>query len=105
MADPADKEDAQKRAAIATATAEPARVFISFASADAAVANAVVDSLERHGITCWIAPRDVRAGAVYADAIVRAISAAKALVLVLSESAIASAHVGKEVERASSKKR
>jgi adenylate cyclase len=105
MADRADPEDTQERAAIATATAEPARVFISYASTDAVVANALVESLERHGIPCWIAPRDVRAGAVYADAIVRAISAAKALVLVLSESAIASSHVGKEVERASSKKR
>ena len=66
---------------------------------------ALVESLERHAIACWIAPRDVKAGALYADAIVRAISNAKALVLVLSESAIGSSHVGKEVERASSKKR
>jgi hypothetical protein len=34
---------------------------------------------------CWIAPRDVKAGALYADAIVRAISSAKAIVLVLSD--------------------
>jgi TolB-like protein len=64
-----------------------------------------VESLERQGIGCWIAPRDVKAGALYADAIVRAIGVAKALVLVLSESAIGSSHVSKEVERASSKKR
>ena len=80
-------------------------VFISYASQDAAVAAALVEGLERRGIACWIAPRDVEAGALYADAIVRAISGAKALVLVLSKSAIASSHVGKEVERASSKKR
>jgi len=80
-------------------------VFISYASQDAAGAAALVEALERHGIACWIAPRDVRAGALYADAIVRAISGAKAFVLVLSESAIASSHVGKEIERASSKKR
>ncbi len=53
----------------------------------------------------WIAPRDVKPGALYADAIMRAITNAKALVLVLSESSNASSHVGKEVERASSKKR
>jgi TIR domain len=88
-------------------TDRPARlhVFISYASQDAAVAAALVEALERHGIACWIAPRDVKAGALYADAIVRAIGSAKAFVLVLSESAIASSHVGKEVERASSKKR
>jgi TolB-like protein/Tfp pilus assembly protein PilF len=80
-------------------------VFISYASQDAAVARALVEALERHGVGCWIAPRDVKAGALYADAIVRAISGAKAFVLVLSESAIASSHVGKEIERASSKKR
>src|SRR6185312_10661274 len=105
MADRAEPEDLQGRAASATATAEAARVFISYASPDAAVADALVESLERHGIACWIAPSDVKGGALYADAIVRAISAAKALVLVLSESAIGSSHVGKEVERASSKKR
>jgi adenylate cyclase len=80
-------------------------VFISYASQDAAVAGALVGALERHGVGCWIAPRDVKAGALYADAIARAISGAKAVVLVLSESAIASSHVGKEIERASSKKR
>ena len=80
-------------------------VFISYASQDAAVAGSLVEALERHGVGCWIAPRDVKAGALYADAIVRAISGAKAIVLVLSESAIASSHVGKEIERASSKKR
>jgi TolB-like protein/Flp pilus assembly protein TadD len=80
-------------------------VFISYASQDVAVARALVEALERHGVRCWIAPRDVKAGAQYADAIVRAISGAKAFVLVLSESAIASSHVGREIERASSKKR
>ena len=80
-------------------------VFISYASQDAAVAAALVEALERHGIACWIAPRNVKPGAQYADAIVRAIGCAKTFVLVLSESAIASSHVSKEVERASSKKR
>ena len=80
-------------------------VFISYASADVAVADTVVAALENHGVTCWIAPRDVKAGALYAEAIVRAISDAKALVLVLSANSVASAHVGKEVERASSKRR
>src|SRR5438309_50699 len=80
-------------------------VFISYASQDAAVAHALVGALERHGVGCWIAPRDVKAGAQYADAIIRAISGAKVIVLVLSESAIASSHVSREIERASSKNR
>lgn len=105
MADRAEPEDLQGPAHMAQGTAESARVFISYASADKPVADDVCAALESVGILCWIAPRDVKPGALYADAIVRAITGAKALVLVLSESSIASSHVGKEVERASSKKR
>ena len=83
----------------------PAPVFISYASQDTAVANAVIESLEQHGIKCWIAPRDVTPGLQYADEIVGAINDAKILVLVLSEHAVASPHVGREVERAASKRR
>jgi TolB-like protein len=50
-----------------------------------------------------MAPRDVKPGAAYADAIVRAINEASALVLVLSAAAMASEHVSREVERAGSK--
>lgn len=45
----------------------------------------------------------MKAGAQYADAIVRAINDAQAVVLVLSASAVTSSHVGREVERAASK--
>jgi TolB-like protein len=77
--------------------------FISYASADAAVANSIVSVLEQSGVRCWIAPRDVVPGSLYADGIVRAINGTQHFVLVLSEHALASKHVGKEVERASSK--
>jgi TolB-like protein/Tfp pilus assembly protein PilF len=80
-------------------------VFVSYASQDAAVTNSIVENLEQHGLRCWIAPRDVVPGSLYADEIVRAINDAKVLVLVLSEHAVASPHVGKEIERASSKRR
>jgi hypothetical protein len=40
-------------------------VFSSYASQDAAAAAALVEALERHHITCWIAPRDVKPGALY----------------------------------------
>jgi TolB-like protein/tetratricopeptide (TPR) repeat protein len=80
-------------------------VFVSYASHDAAVANSIVESLEAHGLKCWMAPRDVKPGAQYADAIVRAINEAKALVLVMSGSAVDSAHVAREVERAASKRK
>jgi TolB-like protein len=80
-------------------------VFVSYASQDAAVANSIVENLEQHGIKCWIAPRDVTPGSKYADEIVEAINNAKVLVLVLSEHALVSPHVGREIERAASKRR
>jgi len=79
--------------------------FVSYANQDTAVADAVCTSLERHGISCWIAPRDVVPGALYADSIVRAINGTKLMVLVLSQHSVASPHVSKEIERASSKRR
>jgi adenylate cyclase len=89
--------------AIAAGTDKP-DVFISFASQDAAVANTVVEALESSGVVCWIAPRDVTPGAFYADEIVHAIDAAKAIVLILSQNAADSQHVLREVEHAASKR-
>jgi TolB-like protein/Tfp pilus assembly protein PilF len=94
--------DVEERTA-AAADAKRA-VFISYASQDAAVATTVVEALEHSGIACWIAPRDVMPGAFYADEIVHAIDAAKAIVLVLSQNAADSQHVLREVERAASKR-
>ena len=79
-------------------------VFISYASPDSAVAESVCEALERAGVTCWIAPRDVTPGTFYADEIVHAIDAAKAIVLILSQNAAGSPHVLREVERATSKR-
>ena len=64
-----------------------------------------MENLERQGIKCWLAPRDVMPGSQYADDIVGAINDAKVVVLVLSEQAVASPHVGREIERAASKRR
>src|SRR5208283_180032 len=75
------------------------------ASQDAVVARTIVEALELAGLRCWIAPRDVVPGALYADEIVRAIDETRVVVLILSGQAVASPHVGKEIERASSKRR
>jgi TolB-like protein len=82
-----------------------ARLFLSYASQDAALALRLCAALEGAGQRCWIAPRDVRAGEAYAAAIVQAINSCRMLILLLSRSAIDSPHVLREVERASSKKR
>ena len=68
-------------------------VFVSYASPDSAVAEAVCEALKRAGVTCWIAPRDVTPGTFYADEIVHAIDATEAIVLILSQNAAGSPHV------------
>jgi hypothetical protein len=44
-------------------------VFLSYASRDTEVANTVCRELESRDIRCWIAPRDVAPGALYAGLI------------------------------------
>lgn len=75
-------------------------VFISYASKDKIVADAVCAKLESSAIRCWIAPRDIVAGTSYGEAIIEAIHGAKVMVLVFSSNANASGHIPKEVERA-----
>jgi hypothetical protein len=75
-------------------------VFISYSSENKAVADAVCHRLEARGIRCWIAPRDVKGGREYAEAIVEAIHEARAMVLVFSSHANASPDVRSEVQTA-----
>jgi TolB-like protein/Flp pilus assembly protein TadD len=86
-----------------TAAAGSHPIFISYASQNAATAQKVCSAMEAAGFRCWIAPRNVIPGMLYADGIVHAIDESPILVLILSEQAIASAHVGREIERAVSK--
>ena len=75
-------------------------VFLSHAAADRAAALAVLDGLERAGIRCWIAPRDVPAGSEYGQQIVDAVKGCRVFVVIFSSSANSSPHVRREVERA-----
>jgi hypothetical protein len=75
-------------------------VFISYSESDKTVADATCAMLERHGIRAWIAPRDVTPGAERRDSIVDAITASRAMVLVLSASSNDSPEVRREVQRA-----
>ncbi len=99
MADAAEPDNPQG----AADTAQAARVFISYASQDKGVADAVCQALEKAGVACWIAPRDVVLGGSYAGEIVHAIDATRLLILILSKNSVESKHVLREVERASSK--
>src|SRR3984957_10555770 len=105
MANSVQTENPEKPANGATAAAEAAQIFVSYSSADAAIAVEACNALERLGHSCWIAPRDVGPGEFYADGIVRAIDAARVVLLVLSQHASTSPHVLREIERATSKRR
>ncbi len=103
--DLADRDgDATVAPASASVALSPERpVFISYGSKDAAMAEALCQGIEKAACACWIAPRDVAPGAFYADAIIRGINGARVFLVVLSDASVASPHVLREVERASSK--
>jgi photosystem II stability/assembly factor-like uncharacterized protein len=80
-------------------------VFISYASKDREVANAVCQALETKGVNCWMAPRDVLPGMEYAAAIIDALNSCQVFLVIFSETSNSSPQVAREVERAISKNR
>ena len=100
MADRVDADNPQGT----TDAVQAVQVFISYASQDKGVADAVCQALERSGVPCWMAPRNVIPGESYAGAIVRAIDGTKLIVLIPPEHGASPQHVLREVERASSKR-
>ena len=78
----------------------PSRIFISYASEDASVADRVRTGLEQAGVACWIAPRDIEPGTSFPAAITAAIHTCSAQVLLLTAEANVSRHVLSEVELA-----
>lgn len=80
-----------------------APVFISHASEDREFAERITSYLEQRGVRCFIAPRDIRPGADYAEQIIDGLDAAGAIVFLLSENSNKSIFVRKEIERSVSK--
>jgi len=79
---------------------QAARVFLSHASADGAMARRVCEQLEQAGLHCWIAPRDIRPARDWSEEILAGIDAAGALVVLVSSASNGSRQVAREVERA-----
>lgn len=75
-------------------------VFISYASQDKPVADAVCSTLEHNGIRCWIAPRDIFPGSDWAQSITNAIKSGKIMVLIFSQNSNGSSQVAKELNLA-----
>jgi len=80
--------------------AEKKDVFISYSTRDTDHAQFFCTQLEGGGVGCWIAPRDIPSGEVWAGAIAEAINGADLVVLLVSEGAMASKEVEKEIDLA-----
>lgn len=76
-------------------------LFISHANEDGPTVQRIVAYLERGGITCWIAGRDIPPRSVYAEAIAEGVKNASAFAVIVSRAANASAAVKRELELAS----
>lgn len=90
----------------AEAPAHPAAspaVFLSYSSKDYLAAMATCRHLEAAGVGCWMAPRNIRPGEAYPEAIMRGIEGCMAMVVLLSDSSNLSPHVHREIERALSR--
>ena len=72
-------------------------VFISYSSRDREAAQIICSALEQNDVKCWIAPRDIPAGAEYGDLIDEAIRRSVAAIVIFSETAASSVWVKAEM--------
>ncbi len=80
-------------------------VFISYSSADKQAADQICAALEQAGHACWIAPRNIEPGDDYPAAILAGVQGAHLLVVIISDTAIASPHILTEINHAFSEKK
>lgn len=79
-------------------------VFISYSHVDKPYADYVCNYIESKGVTCWYAPRDVKYGDKWAEAITTAIESSRIFILILTNQSNLSNQVYKEVNLAVSNK-
>jgi formylglycine-generating enzyme required for sulfatase activity len=80
-------------------------LFVSHSTADRKTAEALVGDLEKGGLSCWLASRDVPMGGAYQAEIVDAIEHCRAMLLVFSDATNKSEHVLREIELAAQAKK
>jgi len=73
------------------------KVFISHSSKDKSIADGVCNFLESADMECWIAPRDIRSGERWPEAIDKAIGESRVMVLIFSRHANESKDVANEL--------
>jgi formylglycine-generating enzyme required for sulfatase activity len=72
-------------------------LFVSHVSEDRSAAMNIVGELERRGVACWVAPRNVRPGKPFDDEIAEAIDASRAMLLIFSERCNENEYIRREV--------
>lgn len=80
-------------------------LFLSHSSKEYDIAEKICEYLEENGHRCFLAPRDIRSGHIYAQEIIEGIEQTDAMLVLLSKAANESPHVLREVESAVSKKK
>jgi hypothetical protein len=75
-------------------------VFISYSKEDRSTADRLCEVMEAQGLACWIAPRDIPAGAEWATSIVDGIRAARSMIILISARVSASQEVPREIRLA-----
>ena len=78
-------------------------IFIRYSKKDQETALAILKILEDAGIECWIAPRDVKPGTMYAGELTRGIENCRIMLLIYSADSSASKHVTKDINIAVTK--
>lgn len=80
-----------------------ADVFISHSSKDHDIAEHICDELEKKGLKCWFAPRDIKPGEEWAKAINTAITSSSAFIIIYSANSSQSTQVPREIGLAGAK--
>lgn len=75
-------------------------VFVSYKSEEIDIAMPMVTQLEKRGVKCWIAPRDIPVSLSYAKIAPRMAGSTDALILILTKASQDSPHVTAEVNKA-----
>lgn len=84
--------------------AQPAEVFVSYSRDDAPRVLEVTDQLRAAGVSVWIDQSGIDAAAQWSEQIVDALESAKVLLLMVTEAAVHSHNVAKEVVLVSERK-
>ena len=78
-------------------------VFISYCRENAADADQICSFLERNGIECWIAPRNIPGGMEWPEAIAKGIQGSRVMLVLLSRHTERSKQIGRELTLAANK--